>query len=231
MKGFIGIFKQRPIFIMLVFMVLYGLGSSVSSGLNMYFYTYIINDLALMGTVTAISVIGLLPGVALSRTMILKLGTKKVIILAALITAISLAVRLAAPASVPLIYITTVTSGFGLGFFAPVAPLLSAENIDYIEYKLHIRSEASMGTISTFASKLGSGVGGALPGYMLYLTGYNQELDVQPASVNTGIILMSLLVPAVLYLLGVVIFQKGYNVDFSQVSATLAERRAKLESE
>jgi GPH family glycoside/pentoside/hexuronide:cation symporter/glucuronide carrier protein len=89
-----------------------------------------------------------------------------------------------------------------------------------------MRSEASMGAISTFVTKLGGGIGGALPGYMLALTGYIPDVDTQPAAVYSGIIIMSLLVPAVCYLLGLIIFKFGYNVDFKEVSAALAERRA-----
>jgi GPH family glycoside/pentoside/hexuronide:cation symporter/glucuronide carrier protein len=228
-KGFLNIFRQRPIYILLIFSILFNLGSSITNGLNLYFFTYIVGDLTVMGTAALISIVGLLPGVILSRVLIPKIGPKKIVIIAMLLNAVFLAVRIISPASIPLIYVCTVFTNFGLGFAFPVVPLLSAECIDYVEYKLHMRSEASMGAIMTFVMKLGGGVGAALPGYMLALTGYIPRAEVQPVVVSTWIIIMTLLVPAAFYLAGLVFFQLGYNLDFSQVSTALTERRAKSE--
>lgn len=148
---------------MLIVTLLISFGTSLTSGLSLYYYIYIIKDISVMSKAALISFAGILPGIILSRILIPKIGIKKVVTISILFMAVFLAVRIIDPMSIPLIYVSTVFLYFGLGFFAPVAPILSAENIDYIEYKLDMRSEASVNSISAFVSKFASGFGVALP--------------------------------------------------------------------
>jgi len=115
--------------------------------------------------------------------------------------------------------------------FAPTIPLLwamVADTADYMEYLNHRRATGFCFSGIIFALKSGLGIGGAIAGLILSAFGYVSGIgSVQSDSAVWGIRLVSSLVPAMLFLLGVVALcfypiSKSYN---EKMQAELTYRR------
>lgn len=228
-KEYLTILIQRPVLALLGFNILFSTGIFLNGAVNAYFFTYVMKDLAMLGLVSLSQLIGLLPGIFLSRLISGKLGKKGTFIAAPLALILMFAIRWIDPTSVPLIYIATIATGFILGIFASVTPVVGADNIDYVEYKLNYRSEAAVSSISSFMAKVSNGIAGAIPGFVLGLTGYIANSQQQPASATNAIIVMSIGIPIVLYAFSSAAIGFGYNLDkntLQMVESTLSERRA-----
>ncbi len=120
-------------------------------------------------------------------------------------------IRFIDPTSIVLIYVATIASGFTFGLWMPVSTVLGADVIDYIEYKLEHRSEPAVASISSFVSKAGNGVGGAIPGFALGLAGYIAGSQTQqPASAITAITVLSIGVPIVFFVAAALVFGFGF---------------------
>ena len=232
LKDYLNIFTQKPVFMYLIFAFMFATGYYLYGAVNAYFFTYVMKDLAALGTVSLILLVGLLPGIFLGGFVSKKLGKKRSLVFASLMMAAAFMIRWIDPTSMTLIYIATIAAGLSFGLFMPVSVVLQADLIDYIEYKLNYRSESAVSSISSFISKTGNGVAGAIPGFALGLTGYIAGSQQQPASAITAITVLSVGVPVVFFVVGALLFGFGFNLDkntMQEVEDTLSERRtAKL---
>jgi len=128
---------------------------------------------------------------------------------------------------------------FGLCFFkslayAPTIPLLWAmigDVADHVEYVSHRRATGFCFSGMSFALKTGLGLGGALAGVILSCFGYaSGQNGMQSTTVTEGIRLVSSIVPAFLFCIGVVALlfypiNKAYNV---KMQSELAARRRNI---
>jgi hypothetical protein len=189
------------------------LSSYIPGAVSVYFFTYVMKNLALASAVAPIQLIGLLLGIFLSAFILRKLGKKRSYIVAAL----------------AMIYISTIIGGFILGSFKPVTQVIAGDNIDYVEYKMKYRSEAAVASIGSFVEKVSSGIAGAIPGYVLGWAGYVATSQTQPANVITVIIWLTIGFPIFFFATSALIFGFGYNLDknsLHKVEVELSERRA-----
>jgi sugar (glycoside-pentoside-hexuronide) transporter len=229
LKEYLNIFRQRPFYSYLAFLMLFTAAFFISSGVGAYFFTYVIDDLSMLGLISLLSLVGLLPGIFLSGIFSERLGKKKVLVLASVVMIFSLMIRWIDPTSIPLIFTSTILTGFLFGVFVPINAVMGADVVDYIEYKLNHRSEPAVASIASFASKFGSGMAAAIPGYVLGLAGYVANSQVQPPSVINAIIFTAVAAPIVVYAAAGLIFGFGYDLDkdlLQKVQTTLSERRA-----
>lgn len=193
------------------------IGGQIQGSANTYFYTYMLGDLKLLSTVTVISLIGLIPGMILSPVLADRLGKKKVYGIGLLISAIGIGSRIFAPTSLTLLFVASIVGSVGSGLSGPLGYGIQADNTMYVQYTTGRRAEAAIASLSSFITKLGQGIGGAIPGYILALTGYAQGAAVQAQSVHTGIILCVIVLPALMSLVGTIVFTKGYTLDKQQI--------------
>ena len=116
--------------------------------------------------------------------------------------------------------------------YAPTIPLLWAmigDVADHIEYENHRRATGFCFSGIVLVLKLGLGFGGAIAGIIISMFGYvsDSEVIVQNESAMMGIRLVSSVVPALLFMVGVVALHyypitKEYNEN---MQAELAARR------
>ena len=127
-----------------------------------------------------------------------------------LIASLTPLMRLIDVRSIPILIISALITGIGSGFAAPLNYGIQADNTDYIEISMGIRAEGAIASLSSFISKCAMGVGGAIPGYMLQLAGFNAMAEVQSENVITVIIFCLIILPAIVNVIGILIFAKGY---------------------
>ena len=162
-----------------------------------------------------------------------KYGKKKTFIVCLSLTAFFTALfYIPTPTDVSLVFVLNFLKSLA---YAPTVPLLWAmigDVADHIEYENHRRATGFCFSGIVLALKLGLGFGGAIAGIIISMFGYvSGNVSVQNESAMEGIRLVSSLVPALLFCIGVMALYfypitKEYNEN---MQAELAARRRMAE--
>lgn len=137
------------------------------------------------------------------------------------------------PTDVSLIFVLNILKSLA---YAPTVPLLwamIADVADHIEYENHRRATGFCFSGIIMALKVGLGTGGAIAGIIISAFGYvSGNVSVQNETAMEGIRLVSSIVPAVMFGVGVLALHfypitKEYNEN---MQAELASRRRHAES-
>lgn len=229
LKDVLTFIKSKPILITFLATVLFGIATTAASASNIFFFIYVMDGmLAEMGLVGLVSMVGLLPAIAVSGKLARKYGKKKIFALGLLINALTTLIRLVAVTNFPLILITSAISGIGTGFFTAILPSIQADNVDYIDYEHKYRAEGAIASLNSFAVKTGQAVGGALPGFILAIVGFVPHA-VQTDFATMGIIFSTIVVPAIIMLSAAFVFGLAYKISaekMTEITQTLRERRS-----
>lgn len=217
LKEMLSFLGTKPILITFIATLLFGIGTQIQSGANAYFFTYIMGDLSLLAGVSGVSIFGMLPAVILSPIVANKIGKKKTYVLGLIISGVGIAIRFINITSLPLLYASAILVAFGTGFASTLMYGIQADNTTYVQYKTGKRAEAAVASLSSFISKVGQGVAGALPGYILAATGFVANAAQQNASVSKGIIACVVVIPMALCLISFLVFTIGYNLSKKDV--------------
>ena len=93
----------------------------------------------------------------------------------------------AAGANIPLVLFGIVIKGFGMGPIMSGVFALTADVVDYGEWKTGIRSEGLVNSCTSFGMKVGIGLGSAVCTWILAFGGYDGTAAVQSASAVASI--------------------------------------------
>ena len=167
--------------------------------------------------------------ICLSRLLANKYGKKKVFIICLSLTAFFTALfYIPSPTDISLIFVLNFLKSLA---YAPTVPLLWAmigDVADHIEYENYRRATGFCFSGITLALKLGLGLGGAIAGVIISMFGYvSGGSAIQNESAMEGIRLVSSIVPAILFGVGVLALyfypiSKEYNEN---MQAELEGRR------
>ena len=170
----------------------------------------------------------------LSQYLANKYGKKKVFMVCLSLTALFSAMfYIPSPTDVSLIFVLNILKSLA---YAPTVPLLwamIADVADHIEYENHRRATGFCFSGIIMALKVGLGTGGAIAGIIISAFGYvSGNVSVQNETAMEGIRLVSSIVPAVMFGIGVLALHfypitKEYNEN---MQAELASRRRHAES-
>ena len=212
-KDLVGFLAKKPVWVTFLAGLVYMVGYQGSQGASSYFFTYTMGDMSLMAGVSLIGMVGMFPAMIIAPLIANKVGKKWVYTAGILIAAIGPALRLLAPTSMPLAYVGSLIASLGAGAAMTLTYGIQADNTMYVQYTTGKRAEAAIASLSSFITKVGQGVAGAIPGYVLAAFGFVSGAASQPDSINTGIILCVMVLPAVLGVLGALIFGFGYKLS------------------
>ena len=229
LKEYISLFSHKPVIALLFYALLFTLSTMLTTGVNTLYFTYVLHDLPSLAAVSMLQLVGIIPGVLMAGIFIKKFGAKRVFLLSAIFMAVFCMIRMLNPYSLTLVIISTLANGFVLGAYQPAGSLVGVGNIDYLEYKTGYRAEAALGSMNTFFAKVSIGIAGAIPGFLLGLSGFVQNSDNQPDSVIRMLVSLVTIVPAVCVLVGGVIFQFLYRLkedELNRMKEELEQNRA-----
>ena len=215
---------EKPVFITFLSMMLYSIGQNITTASYSYFFTYIFGDLKIFSLVTLVTGVGIIPGILIAGPVINKIGKKSMYIFGTLIPVPFLLARYLNVHNLPLLLIAAVISGMSTGILIPMRYGMQADNTDYVILKRKQNAEAAIASLSSFITKCAQGIGGAVPGYLLALTGFNKDATVQSAGVNNAILACSIAIPAAVSTLAAIIFAVYYPITREK----LAEQTEKL---
>lgn len=217
LKEMVSFLRMKPIWVMFVTALLATVGSTVANGASSYFFTYIMGDLQLMSGVSVVSLVCTVVSMLISPFLANRAGKKKVLLLGLCIAIAGTAIRLLDPTSLSLIYAGTVIGGLGGGLTSPLIYGIQADNTMYVQYKTGKRVEAAIASLTSFITKVGQGVAGAIPGYVLAACGYVGTAVTQPESVSHGLIFCVLILPLILTVVAGLLFGTQYNLGKAEI--------------
>lgn len=229
-KELFKILSQKPVYITFLAVLLYSIGSNIVNAANTYFYTYIFEDLTLASIITLITCVAVFPATMVIGNLIGRFGKKKMYAIGFALAGLAPIIRLLDVRSIPLLIVSVLIAGIGAGFAAPLNYGIQADNTDYIEVSMGIRAEGAVASLSSFVSKCAMGIGGAIPGYLLQLAGFDSKAAVQNDDVINVIVLCVLILPAIVNVVAIVIFSKGYPITkekLNEQTYLLREKRSK----
>lgn len=229
-KELFKILSQKPVYITFLAVLLYSIGSNIVNAANTYFYTYIFEDLTLASIITLITCVTVFPATMVIGNLIGRFGKKKMYAIGLALAGLTPIIRLLDVRSIPLLIVSVLIAGIGAGFAAPLNYGIQADNTDYIEVSMGIRAEGAVASLSSFVSKCAMGIGGAIPGYLLQLAGFDSKAAVQNDDVINVIVLCVLILPAIVNVVAIVIFSKGYPItkeNLNEQTYLLREKRSK----
>lgn len=226
-KELFKILSQKPVYITFLAVLLYSIGSNIVNAANTYFYTYIFEDLTLASIITLITCVTVFPATMVIGNLIGRFGKKKMYAIGLALAGLAPIIRLLDVRSIPLLIVSVLIAGIGAGFAAPLNYGIQADNTDYIEVSMGIRAEGAVASLSSFVSKCAMGIGGAIPGYLLQLAGFDSKAAVQNDNVIDVIVLCVLILPAIVNVVAIVIFSKGYPITKEKLNEQICLMREK----
>lgn len=209
-KDLYHIILKRPVFVTFLASLLYTTGSYVSSTVSSYNYTYIIGNFTMMSAISMVTVVAMFPGIILSGVLTKKIGKKYTYAIGLLACMCIPMLRLINVVSIPILVVTSALASCGAGIIVPQLYSIQADNTDYIELETGKRAEGAIASLSSFVTKCGMGLGGALPGYILAAAGFQKDAAVQTEGVKMAIITCCTWIPFVLAIIAVILFLTMY---------------------
>jgi GPH family glycoside/pentoside/hexuronide:cation symporter len=181
--------------------------SGATSGVGIYFCTYVLGNPSLLGILSAALLAPAVIGLSITPFLVKRFGMYKVNLAGAAISmAFSIPVVIFGyMGNLPLLIAFQTLKALGS---TPMIGTLSAVIADAAHYsflKDKVRLEGSMYSCSSMGVKLGSGIGSALCGLLLSLGGYNGLAQTQTAGAIGMISFIYLAVPAIPTILTVAI--------------------------
>jgi GPH family glycoside/pentoside/hexuronide:cation symporter len=181
------LFKNKYFYLQtLLFLFLY-IGV-VSVGSTTYYFCNTV-----LGNLQVISLIGTIPTIPaiianfISPSLVKKFGKRKTMIAGSVLMIVGFIIVGLAGTSVPVVLVGLVIKGFGMGPIMSGVFAMTADVVDYGEWKTGIRSEGLVNSCTSFGMKVGIGLGSAVCTWVLAAGGYVGTAETQTASAVSAI--------------------------------------------
>lgn len=205
-------------------------GNAFMTAANTYYATYVLGDVGKLSLLSLVQTFASLPPLILSAIASKKWGKKPVYGIGLIIAGIGVLLRLLAmndsASGLTMGMISSGVFGFGLSFALVLFYSIQADNTDYVEYKLHKRSEGAVSALSSMINKIGNGLGGAFP---LYVLAWTKSASGEYSAY--GLALTSALIPAIFIIVSGLFFLLFYRLDKDTLDRIQAELKARREAE
>ncbi|KJD45778.1 MFS transporter [Paenibacillus terrae] len=208
----------------IVFFLMYIM--KLSAGI--YYMTYTLEKpeiVSLVNTLSMVTVLGMLAVPFLSK----RFSKKSLIITGIGINIIGQLIIYVGGHNVAMIILGTIVGGIGLGLPGGLLFALMADTVDYGEWKSGIRAQGILVSAAGIGIKLGSGLGSAIPAWLLAAGGYVAK-QKQTDSALQMITLNYIWLPIVFSVLSILIMVFIYKWDkpHNEIVAELEARRAQV---
>ena len=199
MKDAVTVLKNNPYIYIIAFMN-FVFNFVANMGVTVYYYTYIVKDVSLMGLVSITNIL-ILPSALAFPKLISKFSTAKVSMFGFIIAAFGYFINTFAGGNVALLIIGSICFGMGTVPASMLSNLLIIDCAEFNEWKGYRRLEGTMSSIIGLAVKVGSALGAGVLGILLSSAGYTGVMETMPNSAFTMIRLLFGAIPMVLYLI------------------------------
>ncbi len=199
-----------------------------SLSISVYYLKNVVGNLALMGTFVTLSN---MPGIVcmiIMPSIISKISKKKLMVIGTFIMIISQIVFCLSPSdNITILMVTALTRAIGFSFIIGLVNAMTADTIEYGEWKTGVRIQGVLFSAKSVSEKLAQGVLTSDFGFFLTAIGYDGLAEIQTASAINGIDMFFKYVPIVVYLLLLVVLY-FYRLD-EEYPAILEDLKARKE--
>ncbi|WCE28806.1 MFS transporter [Vibrio sp. SCSIO 43137] len=211
-KESIAILKENtPLHVLSAYTVFVYVFFSIDMAITYYYFSYVLGDVNLMGSVLTIGAGASAVGTVISGKLTELLGKKTLCLYSLFGLAISTGIRYYVPADdITLQTICIAGSSFFMGINFVVMWAMVPDTVEYSELKSKVRAEGVVYGYFNFVTKIAMAIGGGIAGVSLDLFGYDANAVTQEA-IN-GISMMVTIVPAILSVLAAVCIY-FYKID------------------
>ena len=218
-------------FILLICMMTLIFNFVCNMGVNVYYYTYIVKNVGLMG-VASLATIVAIPLALFFPKLISKFTVVKLMFAGFIISAFGYLLNYFAGANLLILIIAGILTGAGTIPASMLSALVILECADFNEWKGIHRMEGTMSSFNGFAAKVGAALGTAALGILMSLSGYTGDAATMPDSAINMIRMLFSIVPMVLYIL-TALSLRTYKLDklMPQIKAENEANRKKYEEE
>lgn len=206
------LFQNKYWVIMLVVNLLINITYSLSGSSAVYYTKYILGNDNLVAIMGAASLIPVFLGFGLVGPAIRKFGVTKTAEYGLVLAVIGFAIRGIFPYS---FIVALVAGGIGTLGTIPmmaVGGVLTTNTIEYGEWKYGKRIVGMTNSASSFGSKIGSGLGAGMIGWLLALGHYDGLLKIQAAPAIRMILVICIYVPLAMFIISFFLIRK-YDLD------------------
>ncbi|WP_339315015.1 glycoside-pentoside-hexuronide (GPH):cation symporter [Paenibacillus sp. FSL R10-2734] len=200
--------KNKYAVISLVFVLALNLFNAIRSAVGIYYYKYFFEDANMMVVVGALTMLPTIIGVFLSPVITKKIGLKNNILMMVFITIVTSVAMFFLPANDSgkiAFYALFAIGGLFMGIATPAQGTMLPAAVDYGEWKLNTNSGGFLGSLSGFMQTLSTAISGGVTALILAYVKYVPDVPQTAASLN-GIKFMMGLLPAIVFILGLVMF-------------------------
>ena len=225
-EGIKMLFKNKYWVIMVVLQFMMNISYGLSTSGGTYYAKYILGNDNIVALLGAVGLIPTFLGFILTGPLASKLGMTKTCMVSCAMGAAACLVRVFTPYS-----LMTCIVGGAVTTFAniPLMCLFGAmvnNCVEYNDYKFGKRIVGMTNSANSFGSKIGSGIGAAMIGWLLAAAGYNAALEVQPASVDTAIFAFGIYIPLALFVIMFILLLKNdLEKRYPEIVAELQKRK------
>lgn len=196
--------KSKYFYLSALITIPYYLANGVG-GVNVYYARDILGDVNLSGMIGAVSLPTMIIAAIIAAKLYAKFGKRNVMMAGSAIVIITTAIQLLNPYNKTLFLLFYALRGLGTMLYGVAIGTLPGEVADWCEWKAGERAEGVVSSVSSFGTKVGTGVGSALVGWILAMGHYSGEAAVQAQSALTAEIVLMLGVPLALAVVQIVL--------------------------
>ena len=195
-----------------------------------YYFKYYIHNAENVQLFNILGTVALIVALPASKPLAKRFGNKAVYIASSIVSGVFFALIFVAGENLPLVYTFNILAKMA---YAPAVPLLwtmLADVADFGEWKFNRRTTGLTFSASVLAQKLGWAIGAAAAGWILSVSHFVANADVQAETAMMGIRLLVSVIPGVLYA-SCAIVMAFYNLDtptMQQMKTELEQRSSSL---
>lgn len=220
--------KNDQVIVVLGIALFFNMGYQLSTGFALYYFQYVCGvKEALFATYTAVAGFAQMAAMVsfpvLSRTLSKRALFGSASVLPTVGFIVLFVVGLLAPTNAALVAVSSAIINVGIGLMLVAITVILAEAVDYGEFRLGTRNESVVFSTQTFVVKFAGAFSGLISGVGLKMIGFVPN-EVQSTGTMTGMRVIMIVIPAVLSLLCLVVYVKGYRLNedyYRHVIATL----------
>ncbi|WP_372631126.1 MFS transporter [Cohnella sp.] len=199
---------------------------AMSATAGMYYAKYIWGDVNLVSVMGGIGLIPVIVVFLLSGPLIKRWGKRYTAVLGLGIGTIGLLLRLLDPYSIPLGLVGSLIQAFGMIPLMIVLAPMTADTIEYGEWKHGQRIVGLTNSVNGFGGKMGTAFGTALIGWLLAWGNYQENAAVQGESAKQMIIAFNLYIPMIIYIaIAVLLLFFSLEKQYTRILDDLEQRK------
>lgn len=199
-----------------------------ATGVNIYFARYILGNDALYSLMSVISFGPMMLALPFIPALFKKFGKRKTMAVGLLIAVIGGSLNFINPYSAPLYFATAFVRSFAAAPLTASLLTLPGDVVDYNHWKHGVRLEGLTTSANSIGTKIGTGLGSAILGWLLAYSGYNATLAAQPQGAQNAIIFCAVGLPVIVMAVAFVLILFWNMDDYQeQITAFMTEQQSK----